>query len=214
MYNIHHFHNALNRHPLYWVRQLVDFYVKNNMASQGLTLSFSKYKYTPQSFSDERVNFTLPFNQLNEVVLFNIISGLHENEELAFHSFMQDFGSVYHLPLIDFGNVDRGRIESSPFRELCEHWNLSFRVYNSGRSYHAYGNKLISSDEWVRFMGSLLLLNKPSGFKLIDERWVGHRVMAGYSALRWSNNSSHYKKVPTFIGVLNSYGFEMDSVSN
>jgi hypothetical protein len=63
-------------------------------------------------------------------------------------------------------------------------------------------------------MGSLLLLNKPSGFKLIDERWVGHRIMAGYSALRWSCNTKQYKKMPTQIGYLNPHGLFIESNSS
>lgn len=210
MHNFPRPYAHVNRHPLARVRELIDFNIRSGFISQHVSLNFSKYRYVPQSFSDYRVSFGLPFYQLNESVLFNIFSDLNEGEELAFHSEVRDFGNIYHIPLIDFGKIERGVIDSTPLRELSDHWNMAFYIYNSGRSYHAYGNRLISPHEWVQFMGSLLLLNRPSGFKLIDERWVGHRIMAGYSALRWSNNSSNYKKSPTFIGFLNIDGFHWE----
>lgn len=208
MNNFQHFYTHIQKHPFSWVKNVIDFNIKGNYISPDVSLQFSKYKYTPQSFSDERSNLILPFNQFNEKRLYDIIEDMDENEELAFHSLIQEFGGSYHFPLIDFGKVDRGIIDANPLRELSDHWGMSFYVYSSGRSFHAYGNRLIKSSEWVAFMGSLLLLNKPSGFKLIDERWIGHRLMAGYGALRWSNNTSHYKKNPTFVGLLSSSGLE------
>jgi hypothetical protein len=35
-------------------------------------------------------------------------------------------------------------------------------------------------------MGRLLLLNLPEKPCLVDTRWVGHRLIGGYAALRWS----------------------------
>lgn len=205
----------VNRHPLEWIRGLIGYEVQSNHISNNVRLILSKYKYLPQSYQDQRQEFSLPFYELNEFSLFKIISNLSEGEELAFHSQLVDLGSEYHVPLIDFGVSDRGFINSAPLLEFSQHWNMAFQIFNSGRSYHAYGNRLINAKEWIRFMGSLLLLNKPSGFKLIDERWVGHRIMAGYSALRWSNNSSHYKRMPVYVGYLNSVGLFFDpSISN
>ena len=203
-------HQLSHRHPVSWVRRVLSEHVNEGYISNSSSFTFSKYTYLPQSFIDERNVFTVNSWYLNDENLMNIINSLGQGEELAFHSQIFDFGKQYHLPLIDFGNVDRGIMDSSVLRDLASHWNLSFNIYNSGRSYHAYGNRLVSNDEWLKFMGSLLLLNKPSGFKLIDERWVGHRIMAGYSALRWSLNTSQYKKIPELVGYLNPYGLFME----
>lgn len=207
-------HPFFNRHPLIWIGRILSYYINNGQISDSVSLTFSKYNYQPQSFKDARKAFTLPFWQLNDDCLLDILSGLNPGEELAFHSQIFDFGVTYHLPLIDFGNVDRGIIDSSILRDLADHWDISFNIYNSGRSYHAYGNKLLNHNEWLHFMGSLLLLNKPSGFKLIDERWIGHRLMAGYSALRWSCNTKQYKKIPTRIGYLDPNGLFIEPNHN
>ncbi len=204
----------LLRHPLSWIKNVLSYCISNGLVSNSISITLSKYRYHPQSFADERKVFSLPIWQLTENNILDIFSSLEYGEELAFHSQFFDFGSTYHLPLIDFGNVDRGVIDHSTLRDLAAHWNLSFNIYNSGRSYHAYGNRLVNSNEWIKFMGSLLLLNKPSGFKLIDERWVGHRIMAGYAALRWSYNTTHYKKLPTYVGYLNPYGLFLEPNPN
>lgn len=212
MDDFHYFYTWLPRHPFFWVKNILDLSIKEKYISEDISIKLSKYKYTPQSFSDERSYLSIPFKQFDEKMLYDIINSLSLNEELAFHSLIESFGDSYHFPLIDFGNVDRGIIDTGPLLELATHWDMSFYIYNSGRSYHAYANKLIKSSDWIGFMGSLLLLNKPSGFKLIDERWVGHRLLGGYAALRWSNNSSYYKKLPTLVGVLNHYGLEWKTV--
>lgn len=205
---IQRFHAHIQRHPFNFVKYIINSNIENGNVSQDVSIQLSKYKYAPQSFTDNRSHLTLPFKQFNEETLCDVISNLDSSEELAFHSLIQGFGGGYHFPLVDFGKVDRGILDKNPLFDLSEHWGMSFYIYNSGRSFHAYGNRLIKSSDWVSFMGGLLLLNKPSGFKLIDERWVGHRLMAGYSTLRWSNNSKFYKKYPTFIGVLSSEGLK------
>lgn len=204
-------HQLSHRHPISWVRHVLSNHISNGCISNNPSMTFSRYRYLPQSFIDDRSIFSVQSWYLTDEYLVNIFNSLNNGEELAFHSQIFDFGRQYHFPLIDFGNVDRGVIDSSVLRDLSSHWQLNFNIYNSGRSYHAYGDRLINHDEWIKFMGSLLLLNKPSGFKLIDERWVGHRIMAGYSALRWSFNTNHYKRIPEYVGYLNPYGLFFDS---
>lgn len=145
-------------------------------------------------------------DQLTKSSLFDILMDLGEGEELAINSPLIDFGREFHLPLIDFGGKENSLLEHS-FKDFANYWKMEFQIYSSGRSYHAYGNRLISGQEWIKFMASLLLLNLPGGAKIIDDRWVGHRILAGYSSLRWSKNSNHYKRFPTHIGSLNSKGF-------
>jgi len=71
--------------------------------------------------------------------------------------------------------------------------------FNSGRSLHGYGLRLLTYVEWVSFMGTLLLLNLPNRNQIVDPRWVGHRLRAGYGALRWSFNTSHYLGFPRMV---------------
>lgn len=204
----------IDRHPFQWVSGMLKYEAGLNKISPSVILSFSKYRYIPQSFDDQRVSFGLPLYQLNKISLFDIISGLGEGEELAIHSLVSDMGRELHIPLIDFGNKDMSVIDSSPLKELSSHWGMAFQIYSSGRSYHAYGNRLLDNRDWIKFMGSLLLLNKPGVYKIIDDRWIGHRILAGYAALRWSNNSSHYKKIPSRVGYLSPNGLMLETKNN
>lgn len=203
----------ISRHPLHWVAQVITYYINSNMLDASATLVFSKYKYRPQTYEDKREIFNLSVYSLNEGSFLQMLMDLESGEEVACHSQVLSMGKNYHLPMIDFGYKGMSPGESESLRELCSHWNIDFNIYTSGRSYHAYGNRLLTESDWVKFMGSLLLMNKPSGFKLIDERWVGHRLMAGYSALRWSKNSSHYKKYPTQSGYISARQVVIDSMN-
>lgn len=206
-------HQLSHRHPVFWVRHVLSNYIENGIITNNSVLNLSRYRYSPQSFIDERNIFSVQLWYLTNSFVIDAINNLKSGEELAFHSQIFDFGKQYHFPLIDFGNVDRNIIDSSALREFSSYWKINFNIYNSGRSYHAYGDRLVGNDEWIKIMGSLLLLNKPSGFKLIDERWIGHRIMAGYSALRWSSNTTYYKRVPEYVGYLNPDGLFLDTHS-
>ncbi|MBG3014551.1 hypothetical protein [Proteus faecis] len=198
----------IDRHPIVWVAQVLSPWANGNGR-----VHMSQYNYVPQSFNDYRFEFYLPIINLNENTLVDILISMDKGMELAMHSKIILDGNVYHFPMIDFGTKCTNPVASETIKELCRYWNMAFNIYASGRSFHAYGNRLLTQDEWLQFMGSLLLLNKPSGYKLIDERWVGHRIMGGYSALRWSKNTSHYKKFPTHCGFVSGDDFVIENIS-
>lgn len=52
---------------------------------------------------------------------------------------------------------------------------------DSGRSYHYYGKRLLSKNEWRIFLGKCLLMQD-----LVDERYVGHQLVDGHCVLRLS----------------------------
>lgn len=201
--NNSHLGIKMGRHPFQWVAVLLQHYINSNQLLASSSIELSRYHYIPQSFQDYRETMHLAVSELNEDVFLQMIMNLPQDFELAFHSRVITMGQLYHIPMIDFGHKGSSPVESQLLKEFSSYWRMNFNIYNSGRSYHAYGNRLLTTQEWYQFMGSLLLLNKPSGFKLIDERWIGHRIMGGYSALRWSKNTSHYKKFPTYCGYLN-----------
>jgi len=52
-------------------------------------------------------------------------------------------------------------------------------VVDSGKSYHFLGASILTSDEWIRFMGRALLFAP-----FIDTRFIGHRLLDGECTLR------------------------------
>lgn len=45
-------------------------------------------------------------------------------------------------------------------------------------------------------MGKLFLATQVGVPPTVDPRWVGHRLIAGYAALRWTKNTPHYVDTP------------------
>lgn len=180
-------------HPFYSLNQLF----KNDKA----TFSFSKYIYIADSLFDERELIEVHSSNLNEDWVIKQLVDLNANQELAINSLVKINGRSYHIPMIDFSLSDdfNNKVFDRMSRYLSKDILLSMSVYFSGRSYHAYSTSLLSPKEWLEFMGRLLLINPPENSSIIDSRWVGHRLIGGYSSLRWSNNSKQYLGMPKKI---------------
>tara|TARA_B100000929_G_scaffold279803_1_gene257268 strand:- start:977 stop:1543 length:567 start_codon:yes stop_codon:yes gene_type:complete len=180
-------------HPIY--------FVKNIFKDKTALLSFSKYSYVSDSLLDCREVFSLPSSSLSVDWLELQLQALDVGQELAINSEVYIGGRKKHLPLIDFS---------------ISHWDASFvlrrmqqiipkkiinnlAIYDSGRSFHGYSQVLLTPKDWFNYMGRLLLVNPPGGKEIIDSRWVGHRVIGGYCALRWSSNTDQYIKEPKRI---------------
>lgn len=185
----------ISKHPIAFLNQLE--------IPKHAVLTFSDYLYDKQSFSDIRSPFHFEKSSLNENWLINHVFSMDPRFELALHSSFEVDGEIFHIPMIDFTPKRSEQNSLSALRKLSEFWKTDFLIFFSGRSFHAYGVRPITNADWIKFMGSLLLLNvRGTTNKLIDTRWVGHRILAGYAALRWSKNTSHYKGFPTFQGYL------------
>ncbi|WP_256666165.1 hypothetical protein [Pseudomonas sp. B14-6] len=182
-------------HPSEIIKELA------NWLADELLFELSIYEYEPQSILDTREIFKIRAADFTQEAIENKIDNLAPNKELAFHSILRHNKKKYHIPMIDFQapeNKIRESISSlekvipkSIFNELV--------FYNSGRSCHAYSLKIISNSEWIDFMGRLLLVSHPHEDQIIDTRWIGHRLMSGFSSLRWSANTDQYLALPRKI---------------
>jgi hypothetical protein len=186
----------LARHP---VRFIVDLCRKFSDI-RGVELSL--YRYTPQTIADSRTIVRISAPGVSEGFV-RLLGLLYPEEEIAFHSKIYVkglFGTrVYHVPLIDFkGELNDRQIELG-VNFLDEFRCSRAAIFSSGRSYHLYANALLSDKEWVNFMGRILLINPPGGPEIVDSRWIGHRLLAGYASLRWTRNTAAYKQPPEFV---------------
>ena len=171
-------------------------------------VTFSVYRYVPRDLSDQRRLVTVPVERLAERYE-ELSRTLGDGEEIAFHSSVNGAaGETLHIPMIDFhgASID----EHVPELEaLLSEWGIPrMALFSSGRSFHGYGLALFDAKEWVRFMGRLLLLNPPPEDRSpwVDARWIGHRLMSGSGALRWSWSSSDYHAEPALVATLNGRG--------
>jgi hypothetical protein len=181
-------------HPIIVAQSIVKRYGK------GLTFEFSRYHYEPLTVEDHREVFEVKGHQLGPDLLTELFESLQDAQEIAFHSrIILPDGTSRHVPMIDFVS-----------RDLQSDWPLTISIlpsaiaaelyiFESGRSYHGYSLHLLTEEEWVSFMGTLLLLNLPDRNPVIDSRWVGHRLRVGFGSLRWSHKTSQYKRYPELV---------------
>ncbi len=109
-------------------------------------------------------------------------------------------GDLYY-PQMDFNHV-RALNDPLPSLEVSEQAQCSLAIYVSGRSYHGYGVRLMSYEEWVRYMGRMLLLNNPTRPDVVDPRWIGKSLAVNQSYLRMTAKSDHYLRVPCYYDAI------------
>jgi len=121
----------------------------------------------------------------NEITLERIkeiADRLAEKRALAITSSVKLFNTeeIFHIPMMDF------KCEASPenlekIQEFLRKIGQKGVVLLSGRSYHYYGIELLSERDWLLYLGKCLLF-----IDFVDSRYVGHRLIDGYTSLRIS----------------------------
>lgn len=180
-------------HPYWHVRSVIE-------AQKVGSVSMSYYSYQPQTVAESRTTWAISSAEfLQSASIEKIIAATPEGHELALHSNVRMLdGEERHLVMIDMSTGARAHLEK--LRSfLGDHFFQQLAWFSSGRSFHGYGSVLLSKDDWVKFMGLLLLANKPRMEPTVDPRWIGHRLLGGYSALRWTKNTRHYLTPPSRI---------------
>lgn len=189
--------NAINtgHHPVALVSKIANLY------GWDLTLSFSRYFYRPQSVLDEREVVEVPIVDVTADWLSAEVATLGEGWELALNSRVKDArGRTRHIGMIDLiGKPDMTLVRQRIAQLLGPKALHRTAFYDSGRSVHVYVLDLIGTGAWHEFLGRLLLMNLPNASPVVDTRWVGHRLLGGYSALRWSANTRHHQSMPIEI---------------
>jgi hypothetical protein len=167
------------------------------------------YNYAPQSIADERRivrisanNFWKKFAALREK--------LSEHEDIAVHSRVSTTIAGHkrwlHVPMIDLRNDLKDSDVDELIKAARDFGAKEVAIYFSGRSFHVYAYTLLPMRRWTAFMGRCLLLNRADEPELVDARWVGHRLLAGYGALRWTRQSKWYHSEPVY-----KVGFDVPS---
>ncbi len=140
--------------------------------------------------------------QISKPHSFNGFEFNQSKYEIALHSGVKIDGNTFQIPMIDF-NVDANSKNVIYKLEKLKVLDNELYIYKSGRSFHGYYLKLLTLTEWYKYLGSLLLLNdRKKPFKFVDSRWVGHSLEHGYSALRLTNNTDQYLRIPEFVAII------------
>lgn len=167
-----------------------------------LQVEISTYRYTPETIRDDRRLYRIALDELETAYAF-LSSQLSGEENIAFHSrvLIKEHGDlvVRHLPMADLSGHGLAEIRSAFDQISAEASWRRAALFASGRSFHFYGFVLLDLEAWIKFMGRLLLLNRRGEREVVDSRWVGHRLMAGYGSLRWSWRGAQYTSAPQLV---------------
>jgi len=166
-----------------------------------LVFAYSYYEVAPpglQAVARRSAVLRVPAREVTSDWMADRLAELGPNEEMAWHSLVESRGVPWHIPMIDF----IGRPPDSLFCELDRiltgEMGLSGHlvVFETGRSFHGYFPDLVPERAWPKYLGRLLLLNDHDGPAVIDARWIGHALVRGFTALRWSHNTNRYRAMP------------------
>jgi hypothetical protein len=192
-------------HPCLLVEELV--------ARHGadLVFTYSRYEVAPpgfQSAAPRSAVLRVPASEVTPDWLVDRFAELGSNEELAWHSWVRFMGTGFHIPMIDFVGRPDLSVLCELDRTLVAVMGLSghFLFFETGRSFHAYFPDVITERAWPEYLGQLLLLNEHNRPPIVDTRWVGHALVRGFTALRWSHNTNRYRAIPRLTSVLESGG--------
>lgn len=176
-------------HPFHFLRKI--------FSRQRAVFSFSRYAYYPDSLFDDREYLVVSSDDLTPSWLTYELQHLRPDQELALHSNVVIGARTWHIPMVDFSTTEVGPRQMArigaflPPRIFAE-----FEFFFSGRSFHGYSLHLMTPKEWIELLGRLLLINEPNEPPIVDSRWIGHRLIAGYCSLRFSNNSDRHSAMP------------------
>jgi hypothetical protein len=178
-------------HPYWHVRSVLED--EPNISS----LYLSYYLYRPQTLLDQRSIFKVARSDfLRSSYAELILDRCPPGHEVALHSLVDCHdNTVRHLPMVDMATDDLGGLsEVNAF--VQDSFFHGFVWFESGRSFHGYGSRFVTHQQWIELMGKLLLCNGKDSRPIVDPRWVGHRLLGGYAALRWTRNTKQYLAVP------------------
>lgn len=170
-------------------------------------VEFGVYKYNPSTFQDERIIQRVPAE--SSITAFEQLSvdAARDGREVAIHSrvWLKSVDEPLHVPMIDFFALPDIHA-AGDIRGTLQRYGVGNggAFVFSGRSVHAYAWGLLTHAHWISFMGELLLVNRVDSDPVVDWRWIGHRLMAGYGSLRWTHNTASYKSGPRFVSELDS----------
>jgi hypothetical protein len=106
------------------------------------------------------------------------------------------------IPMLDFvckKNDTNGHLLAVLLRQINENEEIGIEggfLLETANSYHYYGQTILTTERWTKFIGLSLLLHPPAHYlgdamlreasSIIDTRFLGHSLLAGQGSLRIS----------------------------
>jgi hypothetical protein len=177
-----------------------------NRHGADLIFTYSRYEVAPpglQAVAPRSAVLRVPARDVTPDWIAHRFEELGPNEEMAWHSWVKCEDVGFHIPMIDFvDRPDRSVLcQLGPLLEAEMGLRGSLALFDTGRSFHGYFPDLIPERGWPKYLGQLLLLNEHDRPPVIDTRWIGHALVRGFTALRWSHNTDRYRAMPRLSAV-------------
>ena len=151
-------------------------------------------------------------NQMNfmpdDIISSDRITLWIENEEFAMNSLVEvkvdTENRVMHVPMIDFEintsiseAIDALNYIQNEFLDMPK--SAKIFLLKTDSSYHAYFDLLMEEDEYMSFLNAIKIAHEKTK---VDTFWATACLKRGYSCLRWTANSEHYKSAPRFASII------------
>lgn len=171
---------------------------------RDMVFTYSHYEIAPpglQAIAPRSAVLRVSGTEVTPDWIADRLSELGPNEEMAWHSWVERAGFGFHIPMIDFVGRPAHSVLCEASRSLAAEMGIEAHliVFDTERSFHGYFPDLIPERAWPKYLGELLLLNEDNRTPIIDTRWVGHGLMRGFTALRWSKNTNRYLAIPRLV---------------
>lgn len=130
--------------------------------------------------------------------LSQITISLDEHEVLSFVSKVRLYdGNYMHLPMMNYHMEDDVTLKyvEEATNYICG--NREGFILSTGRYFHYYGNFLIASHIWQKFMAAFML-----PCVIVSPGYMGHRLIDGYATLRLTTDSKYKSFLPTVIQLI------------
>lgn len=98
-----------------------------------------------------------------------------------------------HIPMMDF-DCDVNDENLAKIVEYMRHIGLKGYVLKSGASFHVYGKRVMDRQEWINFLGDMLLC-----VPKVDARYVGHGLKRGFTAVRITDKGKPHWILPYVV---------------
>jgi hypothetical protein len=190
---------VIQQHPLVLMEQIAACH------GSDLVYTYSRYEIAPpglQAAARRSDVLRVSASELTPGWLADRLAELGPTEELAWHSWVECRGIGFHIPTIDFVHHP-GKSTLNDLSSLASELGLrgDFVFYETGRSFHGYFPRLIPQHAWLGYLGRLLLVDQLDTPPVIDTRWIGHSLVRGFAALRWSHNTNRYLAMPHLVSL-------------
>jgi hypothetical protein len=172
-----------------------------------LIFTYSRYRVAPsglQGSAPRTAVLKVAARDLTPEWLGERFAELSPDQEMAWHSWVEHKGVAFHIPMIDFIGRPGQSLVFQLSRTLTGEMDFSshLTLFDTGRSFHGYFADLIPEHAWLQYLGLLLVFGEQNRAPIIDTRWVGHALVRGFTALRWSRNTNRYRAMPHLMSVV------------